>query len=459
MAAIAVVTLATTLLRTELGLPAIALLFLLPVLATSSRGGLGPGLFAAAGSALAYNFFLLPPRFTLQVHGYDNIVAFLVLLAVAVVTTRLASGLADREAAAQDRAAVSGEAAALAADLAAAADLDIASARALSFVGERFGVARLIPEGPAPADLGSLDAAAAAWAAHNGDVTGHGSEVMPAADWSFIPLRPGGSGAVLAVARPADGATRSAGEIERLESAARLIGQALDRLQLDCERADRAAAEQRADLLRSLLASLAHDLRTPLTLVRGGLAEVRATGDAERLDAAVDAADRLERTLSDLMDAARIEAGAVGTSLEPVDLVDVVQAALAEYGAGPEGIGMEVAISDALPLVSADPVLLRQILVNLTENAARHAATRVTISARARGRTVWLAVHDDGAGVTPGDETRIFERFFRSGGDDRGGSGLGLAIVKGFADAMHMPIEVRNAADGGATFTLELVSV
>jgi two-component system sensor histidine kinase KdpD len=79
----------------------------------------------------------------------------------------------------------------------------------------------------------------------------------------------------------------------------------------------------------------------------------------------------------------------------------------------------------------------------------------VTISAN-DGEGVLLTVHDDGPGVAPGQEEAIFERFVRSGGDDRAGSGLGLAIVKGFADAMQMPVSVQNAPAGGAVFTLVL---
>lgn len=455
LAAIAAVTLTTTLLRTQIGLPAIALLFLLPVIVTAMRGAMGAGLFAAAGSALAYNFFLLPPRFTLRVHGYDNVVAFLVLLVVAAVIGRLASTLAEREAAAQARAAASAEAAELAAELASSSNLEAAEARALAFVEARFGAARLLAAGALPPDLGSLDAAAAAWGAHDGDVTGHGSDVMPAADWTFIPLRPRGSGGVLAVARPANGSLRPVSEIERLEAAARLLGQALDRLALDRERRERLGAEARAALLQSLLASLAHDVRTPLTVVRSGLEEVWVSGDLSRIDVARDAVGRLERTLSDLMDVARIEAGAVGVVREPVDLIDIVQAALASCQAALAGKTLSVHVDDSLPLVSADPVLLRQMLVNLIDNAVRHAGSAVTIAASV-GEGVRLTVQDDGPGVPPGQEESIFERFVRAGGDDREGSGLGLAIVKGFADAMQMTVTVQNAATGGAVFALAL---
>jgi two-component system sensor histidine kinase KdpD len=111
-----------------------------------------------------------------------------------------------------------------------------------------------------------------------------------------------------------------------------------------------------------------------------------------------------------------------------------------------------------LPFVAADPVLLRHVLVNLIDNAARHARSRIRLAARTTADgAIDLAVEDDGPGVALADRTRIFERFMRAEGSDRvDGSGLGLAIVKGFADAMAMTVTVDTATIGGAAFHLTL---
>ena len=163
---------------------------------------------AALASAAAYNYFLLEPRFTFRVHRLDNLVSVFVLCAVAVVTGRLATRLLAREAEANERAQASAEAATLVRLLSNEPAVD-ALPQALDFLATRYGHVVLV-EDAAASGQSSLDQSAAAWALHNGDVTGHGTQVMAAADWTFIPLarrnRPGD--AVLGVARPDRKSTR-----------------------------------------------------------------------------------------------------------------------------------------------------------------------------------------------------------------------------------------------------------
>lgn len=312
-----------------LGLASSALLFLLPVLLAATRGGVAPGLVAALASASAYNFFLLEPRFTFRVHQLDNLVSVVVLVAVALVTSRLATRLMTREAEAQERARLSGESAELSA-LLSGHPAKVALERGIEFLESRYATVRLlVGEVPPQSDgaFSSLDAASAAWALHNGDVTGHGSEVMPAAEWTFFPLGPGNrsDAVVAALARPADGRTRQASELEHLRQLCLLLGQCHDRNALEAERREREVLEQADRLRRAFLASLAHDFRTPLTIITGRLAHL-VEGSDEARDALV-AAQRLDRMMSDLVGAARIESGSLVPAMENIDLVDVVSAA------------------------------------------------------------------------------------------------------------------------------------
>ncbi|MDE2597261.1 MAG: DUF4118 domain-containing protein [Sphingomonadales bacterium] len=441
-----------------LGLASSALLYLLPVLIAAARGGVGPGLFAALAGAGAYNFFLLEPRHTFRVHELDNLVSVFVLVAVALVTSRLASRLMTREAEALERARLSDESAELAA-LLAGHPVGSALDSGVALIEARYGKLRLLdgavlPEGDAA--FSSLDLAAAAWAVHNGDITGHGSEVMPAADWTFLPLAPKNrrDGHVAALARPVDGVTRSAVQLDHLRQLALLVGQCLDRNALEAERRERELLEQRDHLRRTLLASLAHDFRTPLTVISGRLAEL-AQHSPDARDALA-AAGRLDRMMTDLIGAARIEAGSLAPALESIDLVDVVSAAC-DGLAVPPHLALLREIPPDLPFVSGDPVLLHHVLANLLDNAFRHAARSVTLRAEAQTDRLLLQVSDDGPGVPVTERARVFERFARIEGNDRtSGSGLGLAIVKGFADAMGMTVSVDTAPAGGARFTLAI---
>lgn len=453
---VVLVSAATVLWLPTLGQTSAALLYLLPVLLVSARGGIGPALFAALTGALAYNFFLLPPRFTLRIHSLENLVSMIVLVAVAMVTSRLATALRTREEEAQAWADASGEATIFAGLLGRGTPADGIVA-ALDWLRLRYGTLQLIecdalPEGDA--GFSTLDLSAAAWAMHNGDRTGHGTPTMPAADWSFIPLAPRGqNGDLLAIARPADGATRDQADLDQLLMLAQLLGQARDHLALEDERHVRERLEDRDALRRTMLASLAHDFRTPLTVVTGEL-ERLAKQDAGGASALAEAR-RLHRMMEDLLGAARIESGALSPRQEAVDLVDVVTDGCAALATTLAPLGVRRDVPGDLPLVEADPILLRHILINLLDNAARHAASSVSIAARTAGDRVELIVRDDGPGIPPGERKRILARFNRfEGSDRRGGSGLGLAIVKGFADAMGMTIGLLDDGAPGSAFWL-----
>jgi two-component system sensor histidine kinase KdpD len=442
-----------------LGLASSALLFLLPVLFAAARGGVGPGLVAALAGAAAYNFFLLPPRYTFRIHGLENLISVQVLVVVALVTSRLATRLKAREAEALNRASRSAELAELS-TLLATPPTAAAMAKAQAFMTARYGDMRLLHADDWPdedAAFSSLDLAAAAWASHNGDATGHGTEVMPAADWTFLPLSAGRrqDGWIAALARPGDTTTRSGAELEHLRQITGLFGQCRDRAALAAEREERERLEQGDQLRRTLLAALAHDLRTPLTVVTGRLA-LLADDNADAAEALA-AAKRLDHMMADLLNAARIEERSLEPRLESIDPVDAIGAALESTVARP-GVAVTRAVPPDLPFVRGDPVLLQHILTNLVENALRHARSQVRVGTGNVADGLVLFVDDDGPGVPDAERSRIFDRFARIEGSDRspGGSGLGLAIVKGFAEAMGMTISIASAPMGGARFALTL---
>lgn len=441
-----------------LGLASSVLLFLLPVLAAAARGGMGAAVFAALLGGLAYNYFLLPPRFTLGIHGPDNVISLCVLLAVALVTSRLATRLRTREAEAMRQAARSGEAAELSAVLSGPSSQGKLQL-GIAFLRARWGPLHLIDDSADPGEaegFSILDRAAAAWALNNRDMTGHATGIMAAADWTFIPLAPRGlrPGPVAALARPEDGRIRTRDELEHIDRMCRLLGQVRDGEALESARRATEMLEARDALRRALLASLAHDVRTPLTVILGQMEGPARESTAAR--EALDAARRLNRTLTDLLGIARLEQGALAPVIEKLDLVDAVAAACDER-LGRAEVAVARNIPADLPFVAADSVLLHHVLVNLFDNALRHARHTVTWDAWHDGDTVRLGISDDGPGMPDGDPHPALDRFQRLAGSDRAhGSGLGLAIVKGFADAMAIGVTAETAPSGGARFTLAI---
>ena len=432
----------------RIGAAAAGLLYLLPVLWASARSGLNAGLATAAAAAFCYNFFLLEPRYTLRIHGVGDIAAFLVLTVVAVVTSRLASDLRWREAEARRRAEASEAEAALATLLARAHDRAALDQAALAFFAERIGEAHLVRAADLSVratGLSPLDAAAAAWTIYNGASSGRGTTIMPAADFRFASLGPD-SDDVVAIGV---GSREAARALDGASGLARIWRQARDRLAVDQERQAREEAEGREQLRRTLLAALGHDFRTPLTILKSGLAEL--PGDAAAtLGREV---DRLVRLSDDLLASARLEQG-TPVAAEPVDLVDAVASALPPTDAH-SGVAIRIDLPDDLPLVQADPVLLVHILTNLADNALRHARSLVVIAAVAAGGRVRLDVRDDGDGIDAALAPIVFERFV-AGADRESGSGLGLAIARDLASAMEAELTAGNDGDGGACFSLVL---
>jgi two-component system sensor histidine kinase KdpD len=200
-----------------------------------------------------------------------------------------------------------------------------------------------------------------------------------------------------------------------------------------------------------------------LTTILAAAGQIRAA-HVEGLDPAlaeglVTEAERLNRFVANLLDMARVEAGALRLQREAVDLTDAVAAAVHDLRNRLEDHPIRLEVPVDLPLVRVDPQLLHHCLINLLDNAGKYSDPGGTVTIRgARGPgALTLAIVDEGPGLAEGREKQVFETFTRLEGSDRkGGTGLGLAIVKGFAEAMGMNVSAANRDDGkGAIFSLQ----
>jgi two-component system sensor histidine kinase KdpD len=219
---------------------------------------------------------------------------------------------------------------------------------------------------------------------------------------------------------------------------------ALERVRLANEAARSAAMEETQRLRTALLNSLSHDLRTPLTGIRGAAETLQIGWDrldpAQRrdlLESITEDTGRMTRFLSNIMDLTRLESGAIEPRLAPTPLAELVDAALARV---PGLHAVAVSLPDRLPPVLADPALLEQVLVNVLDNAKRYApdGSLVRVAARVVGDRVMLEVADEGVGIPQADLPHVFDSFYRARREDRvaPGTGLGLAIARGLLQAM-----------------------
>ncbi|MFA6124319.1 MAG: sensor histidine kinase KdpD [Sphingomonas sp.] len=459
-----------TLLQPLVGANAMDLLYLLPVIATATLYGLRPSLIASLGAALAYNFFFLPPLYTLTITDPQNVVTLIVFVIVAVVASQLA-GQVRREANIGARTAT--ENAALAAfgqRLAAVADEsgtaiatceETAALLGVSTVllGERDGRHVVIAGAPDVPQLSPIDLAAADWAFDRGEVTGRASGTLTASAWQFHPLKTAlGVLGVLGVARDRDGDPIPADKRVLFTT---LIGQAAlahERLQLEAQAREVNALKQRDDLRATLLSSIGHDLKTPLTAVVAAADQLANECGASSTTATLQSeARRLRRVFDDLVEMTRIEAGALVVRREATDLTDAVAAAVHDLRAELARHRLILDVPPTLPLVEADPRMLHHVLINLLGNAAKFAPahTDIVIEGRRTPDGLTLGVLDQGPGLPAGREAHLFDRFTRVDGNDRsGGTGLGLAIVQGFAQAMGLRVSASNRETGGSAFVV-----
>lgn len=267
--------------------------------------------------------------------------------------------------------------------------------------------------------------------------------------------------------------------LQRLAAAARAVAQGDIGKRVDVEgtsevaevaRAfnEMTAALQKAEQLRqSLVSDVAHELRTPLSVLQGNL---RAILDdvyplnKEEIARLYDETRILARLVDDLQELAQAEAGALRFNIVPTDVARILQAAVARFEPAAEAKGVRLTwqAPDGLPEAMADPDRVSQILNNLITNALRHTPEggQITLSAAAEGGFVTVSVADTGEGIAPEDLPHVFDRFWRA---DRsrsragGGAGLGLAIVRALVEAQGG--RVRAASEGlgkGSVFSFTL---
>jgi two-component system, OmpR family, sensor histidine kinase KdpD len=290
---------------------------------------------------------------------------------------------------------------------------------------------------------------------------------LPGSEGLYLPLGASrGTIGVLGV-RPAQPRRfLSPDQLHLLEAFANQTAVVIERANL-ADEAQHAQIQIETERLRnSLLSSVSHDLRTPLAVITGSassLLEGEAAFDAptrhELIQTIFDEGNRLNRLVANLLDMTRLEAGSVQAHKEWQPLEEAVGAALTRLEQRLQGRAVSVDLPDDLPLVPLDGVLIEQVLVNLLENALKYTppASPIDIAARHIDGAVVVEVADRGPGLPPGDEQRVFEKFYQGQPAGRpAGAGLGLTICRGFVAAHGGRIWAESRPGGGARFRFTL---
>jgi two-component system sensor histidine kinase KdpD len=455
----------------------LVMIYLLGVVFVATRFGRWPAVTAAVLSVAAFDFFFVPPHLTFAVSDTQYVVTFFVMLTVALLISGLAARAVEQAEAANQRGRRTQllyTASRELSELSDAVAIGRAGARRVAEVMRGAavvllpdgtgGLRDLVGEGEAPFS-DTRERAVADWVFQHGRAAGLGTDTLSGARGLYLPL-PGGEGPVGVLGVLPDAALLPLGpaRVELLETLARLIAAPLERGRLSSA-AQTARVDAEAERLRNtLLSSVSHDLRTPLAAITGAasslISEPSLPPEA-RLDLAQtihEEAARLNRRVGNLLDMTRLDSGAVRPSRDWHSLEEVVGSAIRRVAQSLGDRRVETDIPADLPLLLLDASLVEQVCVNLLENAAKYtpAGSRVRVAARHGASEVEVEVADDGPGLKPGDEQRVFDKFFRDAGARGGGFGLGLAICRAIVQAHGGRIWAENLQPRGVAFRFTL---
>lgn len=435
-AAVAVCTALIYALKQIAPVVSLGVVYLLAVLLVSANWGLGLGLFTAFASAVAFNFFHLPPVGHFTIRDPQNWVALVAFFVAAGLASSVAELARARAREANDRRRE--------------ADLSAEMARAL-LRGDRLDDALPLAAQRLAQGLGLASAAIVLGATESDERR------------LAFPLRDGSHrlGTLVAARTASDRDVRRLQErvVPALEA---LLAAALERDRLASEVVETAAL-RRGDVVKTaLLRTVSHDLRSPLTAIITASDSVASpsvgVGEREEMAGVIrEEAGRLARLVDNLLDLSKLQAGAAEPRREWCAIDEVIGSAVEQLDARSGAVALS--LGSELPLLRADAAQLERALANVLENALRYSGGHpVSVRARASGDRVLVRIVDRGPGVPSAQLERVFEPFYqaRAGGRERGGSGLGLAIARGFVEANGGRLWIESLPGQGATFVFEL---
>ena len=450
--------------------------FLLIVLMTAAWSRLAIAIAASVAAVLAFNFFFLPPLGTFTIADPQNLVALVAFLIVSIIGSNLSAVARARTEDALRRRLELARLFDLSRDvLLTSDDRDaIASvARAMARRFDRTFVALALPTGhewdvttagpeDVPLDRRDLDAALSSaravleFDAQSRTYAGHRTLRVEGREIQLVPLRAGTIpiGLLATAGTPVESGT--------LDALAGIAAIAIERAQLLEDRRTAELTRQSEALKTTLLASIGHDLRTPLTAIRIAATNIgadwaSAQERAEQADIVLAETERLSRLFQNILEMARIDAGAVDTARRWTRPSEIVAGAREQVEASLRDHRIVIDLGGDEP-VEVDPRLTASALAHLLENAAQYApgGTVIALTAAVRDAALVIDVRDHGPGIDTADLPHLFDRFYRGRAAvvRASGTGNGLWIARGLLAAQRGSLWADNAADGGARFTL-----
>ncbi|MFC0710955.1 two-component system sensor histidine kinase KdpD [Azorhizophilus paspali] len=454
----------------------IVMVYLLAVVAVAVRFGRGPAVFASFLGVAIFDFFFVPPRFTLAFGDVQYLMTFAVMLVVGLVIGQLTAGFKYQAQVASRREARVKALYEMSRDLSGAlvpeqiteigsrflaTEMNTRAAFLLTDAADRLQVPAQVAAG-----FPEIAQGIAQWAFDHGEAAGQGTNTLPASPILYLPLKaPMRFRGVLALETRDPARLLNPEQRRLLDTFASLIAIALERVHYVSVAQETILQMESERLRNSLLSAISHDLRTPLSVLIGLVDSMFLTRPA--LDAAQagiahqlrEQALRINAQVSNLLDMARLQAGRIHLDRQWQPLEEVIGSAIKSLGPMLAAHRLKVDLPDDLPLVEVDSVLMQRVFCNLLENAAKYTppGSSIRIGAFTSDRQMEVHVEDNGPGLPKGREEAIFKKFER--GQQEGsmpGVGLGLAICRAIVEAHRGSILARPRPEGGACFVVSL---
>ena len=473
---IAAVSLLGSMLLHAIALTNLAMLYILVVVITAIKWGKGPSLFAAVLSVLVFDFFFVPPKYSLTVAHVQYLIAFATLFVVGLVISTLALRAKEQAQEAKNREVQTLALYNLSKDLVKAGDFDklyelaighihrTVGANATIFVKSGDELKTISPGSGYPFDEAEKNAA---WEVlTSGKPAGWNAEPAATASTLYLPLNTGKeSFGVIGVKFDQNDRPPSREQCLLLETFVNQIAFAFERLRLAEEVGNAKLLREAEKLQTAFLNSVSHDLRTPLASISGSLSSlihnpgIIETDKKILLDTAAEEANKLNQFVGDLLDMARVEAGALKIHRKPVEVGDLIRTSLEHMGKALSSFRISVIIPDGLPEVQIDFTLMLRVITNILDNAVKYSADdrRIEIAVERKTNDVEIRISDRGLGIPAADLALVFDKFYRTRRPKgREGTGLGLSVCKGIVEAHGGKIWAENSVGGGAIIHITL---
>lgn len=455
------------------------MVYLLGVVVVAARYGRGPSILSSFLSVVLFDFFFVPPRFSFAVSDTQYLITFAIMLLVGLVISSMTVRIKYQAKIAGHRERRTASLYSMSRELAATRGEENILRVAVKHVAEVFEAQAVIL---LPEATGSIvypksestsqschgsDLSIAQWVFDHEQMAGLGTDTLPGGDMVYLPLKASSGMIGVLALLPLNPARIALPEQQRLlETFVSQIAVALERVNLAAEAHSAQIKIETEQLRNSLLTAISHDLRTPLAAIVG--ASSALIRDEDKLDeharrelgqAIYDEAIRMAGLANNLLDMARLQAGAVVLNRQWQPLEEVIGGALAGLTTRLASHPVSVKLPHDLPLVEIDSLLIERVFANLLENAVKYTpnGTPIEILAVTEEKEMLVTVSDQGHGIPAGEEKRIFEKFHRVDSEgNQGGAGLGLAICRSIVEVHGGRIWAENLPSGGAAFRFTL---